>query len=465
MAFQPAKNKVRNIPADTLKQLQAAKNDPTLFSQAFFQNPLNPQEKFNPTWYQEEFFKCKKRFVMVNAGRQVGKSEMVVKYALWTAFTKPRAKILFISASQRQAGLLLHKVRQDIENSEILTKSIVRSSRTEVHLDNGSMIVSLPPSESTIRGYTADIVFIDEAAHISSDDLYYEVIMPMVIRTGGRIVMTSTPYGKSGFYYDMYLEWSQDDRAKIFHFPALNKDGTPLAPGVDIRDLEIQRVSMGPTRFAVEYLAEFVDDGVLFFPTTLVKSACADYELSQYGTADGEYYMGVDWGKQKSSTVVTIVQKNKMGPHRIVFVKEFQQVSYDQVIGHIANYAERFKIKKCLADTGAGLAQIDQLKAMGLRIEGFNFTVQSKVDLFSHLRLLMETKDIELPNIEKMKGQLISFTQEISKTGKVMLKAPPGLHDDYVDSLALAVYNLKRGRASMFFRKVRKKTVRRRSRF
>ena len=326
------------------------------------------------------------------------------------------------------------------------------------------MIVSLPPSESTIRGYTADIVFIDEAAHISSDDLYYEVIMPMVIRTGGRIVMTSTPYGQSGFYYDMYLEWSQDNRAKIFQFPAL-KDGKPLAPGVDIRDLEIQRASMGPIRFAVEYLAEFVDDGVLFFPTTLVKSACSDYELSQYGSADGEYYMGVDWGKQNSSTVVTIVQKNRMGPHRIVFVKEFQQVSYDQVIGHIANYAERFKIKKCLADTGAGLAQIDQLKAMGLRIEGFNFTVQSKVDLFSHLRLLMETNDLELPNIEKLKGQLISFTQEISKTGKVMLRAPQGLHDDYVDSLALAVYNLKRGRASMFFRKVRKPKIARRARF
>jgi len=392
---------------------------------------------------------------MVNAGRQVGKSEMVVKYALWTAFTKPRSKILFISASQRQAGLLLHKVRIDIEGSEILTKSVVRASRTEVHLDNGSMIISLPPSESTIRGYTADIVFIDEAAHVSSDELYFEVVMPMIIRTNGRIVLTSTPYGQSGFYYEQYLAWTQDtERSKVFHFPALFK-GKPLAPGVDLRDLESQRIAMGPTRFKVEYMAEFVDEGVLFFPTTLVKSAVENYELLSHGTPDGEYYMGIDWGKQKSSTVITILEKNNAAPHKVVFLKEFRQVSYDQVIGHVLTYAERFNIRKCLADTGAGLAQIDQLKASGLRIEGFNFTVQKKVDLFSNLKLLMETRGIILPNNDKLKGQLLSFTQEVSKTGKMLLHAPSGIHDDYVDSLALAAFLVKRRRTPMFFRQAR----------
>ena len=131
-------------------------------------------------------------------------------------------------------------------------------------------------------------------------------------------------------------------------------------------------------------------------------------------------------------------------------------MSYDQIIGHIVTYAERFNIRKCLADTGAGLAQIDQLKAMGLRIKGFNFTVNSKVDLFSNLRLMMETNSIELPANDKLKSQLISFSQKISPTGKMLLHAPSGLHDDYVDSLALAAYNLKKKRASFFVRKVLK---------
>ena len=458
MGFQPTtKNKLSQLPSDVKTNLQQALKDPGTFCRKFLSNPLKPGEMFEPTWYREEFFKSDKRFVLINAGRQVGKSEMIVKYSIWSAYTKPKAKILFVSASQRQAGLLLHKVRQDIENNEILAKSIVRASRTEIHLNNGSMIVSLPPSESTIRGYTADIVFIDEAAHLPSDELFYEVIMPMIIRTNGRIVLTSTPYGKSGFFYEMYLRWSQeDDRGQVFHFPAW-KDGKPLAPGVDPKDLEAQRVAMGPTRFAVEYLAEFVDDGVLFFSTDLVRRSMRDYKQSEYGEVQGEYYMGVDWGKQNSSTVVTIIKKSKTGPHQVVLIKEYRQMSYDQVIGHVMTYAERCRIRKCLADTGSGLTQIDQLKAMGLRIQGFNFTVGSKVDLFSNLRLMMETGSIELPHVEKLKAQLISFTQETSPTGKMLLHAPSGMHDDYVDSLALAAYNLKRGAFSSFFARPVKK--------
>jgi len=461
MAFQAAtKKKLKQLPKNLTKSLSKAKENPALFCRTFLRNPLDASKAFEPTWYQEKFFNSKKRFVLINAGRQVGKSEMVVKYSIWLAYTKPKSKILFISASQRQASLLLHKVRQDIEHSEILARSIQRASRTEVHLDNGSMIVSLPPSEATIRGYTADIVFIDEAAHLSNDELYYEVIMPMVIRTGGRIILTSTPYGKAGFFYNMYLEWSQDnDRADVFHFPAL-KDGKPLAPGVDIRDLEGQRKSMGPIRFAVEYLAEFVDDGVLFFPTALIKTCMEDFPQESYGSPDGEYYMGIDWGKQNSSTVVTILQKNTAGPSKIVMIKEFKQMAYDQVIGHVIQFAERFKIRKCLADTGAGLAQIDQLKAMGLRIKGFNFTVGSKVDLFSNLRLMMETKSLVLPYNEKLKAQLTSFSQKVSPTGKMLLHAPEGMHDDYVDSLALAVYSLKRMSPGFFVRNVLKPRVR-----
>jgi phage FluMu gp28-like protein len=457
MAFQVAtKKKLNQLPTELKNNLQQTKEDPSLFCNVFLKNPLKPSEPFEPTWYQKEFFDCQKRFVLINAGRQVGKSEMVVKYSIWLAYTKPRSKILFISASQRQASHLLHKVRQDIESSEILTKSVKRASRTEVHLDNGSMIISLPPSEATIRGYTADIVFIDEATHIHSDDLYYEVIMPMVIRTGGRIILTSTPYGKAGFFYEMYLQWNQDyERAKVFHFPAMI-DGKPIAPGVDIKDLENQKKAMGPIRFSVEYLAEFVDDGVLFFPTDLVRTSMKNYDLAEYGLPEHEYYMGIDWGKQNSSTVVTIIKHNKLSAHRVVLIKEYKQMSYDQIIGHIVTYAERFNIRKCLADTGAGLAQIDQLKAMGLRIKGFNFTVNSKVDLFSNLRLMMETNSIELPANDKLKSQLISFSQKISPTGKMLLHAPSGLHDDYVDSLALAAYNLKKKRASFFVRKVLK---------
>lgn len=453
--FNPQVNaKISKLPEKSRTMMLEAFKDPVKFCYYFLKD--NKGNPFKLEWYQRDIINCPKRFILVNSGRQIGKTELLVKRAIYHAFTTPKHLRLIISRSQRQASYVLQRIRNDIEESPILCKSIVRASRTQITLDNKAEILSLPPSPPTIRGYSPHDVDIDEAAHFADDEIYYEVLRPMVIRTAGKITMTSTPYGRIGFFYNMYNLWQKDDDAKVFNLPAIY-NGKAICPAITLKELKREQNTMSPEAFRQEYLAEFLEEGVLYFDHKLVKDSTEFYELDDRGRPNYEYYMGIDWGKAKSHTVVTIIKKNQKGDLKIAFLKDFIHKPYNEVISNVKYMLELFDIKKCLADRGAGEAQIDQLKDYGLRIEGFAFTQRSKVDLFSYLRESMRNNVLKIPEISELKKQLLLFSTEKSEKGnKLLLHAPKGAHDDYVDSLALAVFCTKKRTIKHFARGVRR---------
>ena len=73
-------------------------------------------------------------------------------------------------------------------------------SKLRMELANGSRILSLPSNEQTVRGYSADLIVLDEAARC--DDDLISALAPMLGATGGTLVGLSTPYGKRGWYYE-----------------------------------------------------------------------------------------------------------------------------------------------------------------------------------------------------------------------------------------------------------------------
>ena len=76
------------------------------------------------------------------------------------------------------------------------------NNATEFSLTNGSTLYSLPPTDSS-RGYTADLVIVDEAAFVP-DEIFDMIIEPTVRHTGGKIVLLSTPNGQKGFFYRFF---------------------------------------------------------------------------------------------------------------------------------------------------------------------------------------------------------------------------------------------------------------------
>lgn len=117
----------------------------------------------------------------------------------------------------------------------------------DLELGNGSRIVSVPSHEENVRGFTADLAILDEAAMI--DDVVFDAVSPMLAVRKGTLIALSTPHGKRGTFFRI---WTEGDGAWT-RFMAKATECPRLSPEY----LEKERAKMGDIMFAQEYLCEF----------------------------------------------------------------------------------------------------------------------------------------------------------------------------------------------------------------
>lgn len=213
--------------------------DPALFARSI---------GFDPDPWQAELLRSPSRQIVLNCSRQSGKSTTTAALALHTAIYEPGAPILLLSASQRQSGELFKKVTGFYgEQNAAVAESETALTMT---LDNGSRILSLPGKAGTIRGFSGvRLLIVDEAAFVP-DDLYYAV-RPMLAVSGGRIALLSTPFGKRGFFHDVWVNGGKDWQR--FEVPA------PKCPRIPADFLEGERRAMPAWQFNQEYMCSFED--------------------------------------------------------------------------------------------------------------------------------------------------------------------------------------------------------------
>ena len=169
---------------------------------------------------------------------------------------------LIVSSTQRQSSLMFDKILRYVESSYLVEQSVVRQTRTLIRFSNGSEIIALPCGRygASLRGYTAHMVIIDEAAFVP-EEVITEVVMPMLSTTDGTVITISTPYDRGHYFF------------KAFNSPNWSKYRfkTEDNPKVARHFLEEQREEVGELQFRQEYLAEFVDDEKTYFPMTLLR--------------------------------------------------------------------------------------------------------------------------------------------------------------------------------------------------
>src|ERR1700688_2334143 len=82
-------------------------------------------------------------------------------------------------------------------------------SSLRIELGNGSRIIALPGLENTIRGFAGvKLLVIDEASRVA-DDLY-RAVRPMLAVSNGRMICLTTPWGKRGFFHDVWTGGGED---------------------------------------------------------------------------------------------------------------------------------------------------------------------------------------------------------------------------------------------------------------
>jgi hypothetical protein len=105
--------------------------------------------------YQRDILLDESKRIILNSGRQVGKSTIVSLKALWRAFCHPRQEILVLGPTERQAKIVFDKIYETIYLNEILMSETVKLTINEIRFKNGSVIRCLPAGKTGeyIRGF------------------------------------------------------------------------------------------------------------------------------------------------------------------------------------------------------------------------------------------------------------------------------------------------------------------------
>lgn len=233
---------------------------------------------FHPHVYQEEFLKAciKQKRIAGKWSRQSGKSQSVSVYVMYKCLLE-KTTIIIIAPTQNQASELYRKIRDLVSTNPAIEAMLVKDTATEMTLTNGSRIIALPcgPDGKTARGYTGDIVVIEEAG-IMKDSIVNSVIIPMIAskKDKGQIIKIGTPLLKNHFYYSC----TEDKKYTVINvgWQDCVKAGQYTQDFVDE-----QKEALSEFEFASEYEANFVADDDSFFKAKLINSCIEDYGLFQ----------------------------------------------------------------------------------------------------------------------------------------------------------------------------------------
>ena len=135
--------------------------------------------------------------------RQSGKSLALALKCLSHALWRPSSTALLVSAGQRQAAEILAHAKEMYLR---IGRPVVTTSEnvSQMVLEGGSRIISLPSMPSTVRGYSPSLICIDEASQVP--DAMWEALRPMQSVTGAQMILASTPFGRRGFLYHEFVE-------------------------------------------------------------------------------------------------------------------------------------------------------------------------------------------------------------------------------------------------------------------
>jgi hypothetical protein len=217
--------------------------------------------------------------------------------------------------------------------------NIVGDSKTIMELENGSRIVSLPATESTVRSFTADLIIEDEAGDV--DDDLHVAILPMLIVSRGRLVLAGTPKGRKGHFFEHWERGSGWEHHRIpWH----------QCPRIPRDEVETQRLILRE-RFAQEYECEFImgGGGMVYGAFDSVRNVIDVLPKSE---APWQYLLGLDFGFTDATAFVVVASKPNDPTVYVVYSSKETGLTPSQVGQKVADLEQLFHFTRMIGDIG-----------------------------------------------------------------------------------------------------------------
>lgn len=401
-----------------------------------------------PTPYQHRFLNSSSKRIIIRWPRQSGKTLSLAAYAVWFAVSHASTTTLIVAPSRRQSMILNDVIQGLIDGApkKVRAAFLRRRLRTMTYLRNGSRIVALPNSENLLRGYTAHLIILDEAAFFQNDDaIFQHVLTPMLATTGGKMIVSSTPWGKNTQFYRV----SNDPAWEVHHATWRDAVDAGLYRPEFLEEVERTRETL-PLTYRMEYEAEFAEEADTWLTQDLLAKACS-HEL-EYESFDvknvGDFYVGVDLAERVDYTAIAVVRREGASLTLTLMHRFPLGTSLAACIGYLKVLGERWsRVRATYVDsTKHGDYIIKDMQEAGVKDpRGVFLTQDVKQEAAQILRQRLSEGVLRIPFDRSLLDELNLEQYELTKTGRVTLTHASGTHDDRFWALALAVYAAEKG--------------------
>ena len=159
---------------------------------------------FTPYPYQKNMIKTfvENRYSIVTTARQAGKSTTTCGFILWYIIFQADKTVALLANKGDTAREILGRVQLAYQHlPKWLQQGVKEWNKGSFELENNSRVIAAATSASAIRGYTINLLFIDEAAHIENWDEFFTSVYPTISSgSESKIILVSTPNGLNHFY-------------------------------------------------------------------------------------------------------------------------------------------------------------------------------------------------------------------------------------------------------------------------
>ncbi len=417
--------------------------------------------------------------VLLNSHRQWGTTTLTALRALHQALTYPSQQIVVISPTLRQSRLLTNRCR-DFARRLGSRFSTDGTNPRSVLLPNGSLILPLPAHPDHARGFSANLLIIDEAARVS--DEVYSAITPLIAATRGHLWLLSTPRGKRGFFYRESTARHAANHATALPWLRLSAPAAgPRASGrLPAEFLAAEQSRKTSQQFAEEYLCDFTTAERHVFAEDLIErvfvSTIAPFEESLNQRHPHSYfYLSTDFGKEQDHSAITLLEyrtipTGTLDPYtraalyrrelHVRLIERFPlHTPFLQVlarVGRLANHPAIAHHGTLIVDaSGLGDPLVELIQSQRLPVNFMPIKITSgqhvtrtahgynvpKSILVERLELLLSQGHLQIaaqaPQADSLRHELLEFERKLHPGGHTTYSANSSNHDDLVMALSL----------------------------
>lgn len=421
--------------------------------------------------YQAAWIRDDSRLKLIEKSRQIGLS-WASAYACVqrTALAEARFDQWVSSRDDIQAQLFLQdcKLWAGIADlaAEDLGEQVLdprdRQSAYVLRFPNGRKINSMSSNPNAQAGKRGGRVLDEFALHPDPRKLW--AIAYPGITWGGSMELISTHRGSHNFFNQLVREIKEQGNPKGISLhtvtlqdaldqgflwklqQALAKDDERQAMDEAAYFDFVRSGAADEESFQQEFMCRPADDDAAFLEYDLIARSEYPEGTDWQQIEGGTLYAGIDIGRKKDLTVLWLIEKlgDVLYTREVITLQNMTKPDQEKVIwpwiGRVLESGGRVAID----NTGLGIGWVDdaQAKFGKYRVEGVNFTAQSKEALAYPVRGHMEDRRLRIPHSGAIRADLRSVTKQVTGAGNIRFTAErtPDGHADRFWGLALAIH-------------------------